>query len=64
MTRDEAIDVLADEIRHRRDGCVLLLAVSISSGANAMDMDQDDIDEAFWRAEVNCAELWRRISSP
>jgi len=57
MTRDEAIDVLAEEIRHRREGCVLLMAVSLSSGANAMDMDQDDIDEAFWRAEVDSAEL-------
>lgn len=51
MTRDEAIGVLADEIRHRRDGCVLLLAVSISSGANAMDMTQDEVDEAFRRAD-------------
>ncbi len=51
MTRDEAIDVLADEIRHRRGGCVLLLAVSILSGANAMDMTQDEVDEAFRRAD-------------
>lgn len=52
MTRDEAIDVLAEEIRHRRKGCVLLMAVSLSSGANAMDMTQDEVDEAFRRAEL------------
>ena len=57
MTRDEAIDVLAEEIRHRREGCVLLMAVSLSSGASAMGLTQDDVDEAFWRAAVNCTEL-------
>ena len=55
MTRDEAIDVLAEEIQHRREGCVLLLAVCIASAVNAMNMTQDDVDEAFRRAS------WSRL---
>lgn len=55
MTRDEAINILADEIRKRRDGCFLLLVVAIDSGVKALnlpqELSQEYVDEAFRRAD-------------
>jgi hypothetical protein len=54
LTRDEEIAVLADEIRKRRDGCPILLAVQVLSAVVATDMSQEDVDEAFGLAdEIN-----------
>ena len=43
----EILQVLADQIEHRRDGCQVLLAIEIGSVANALGLGQADIDEAF-----------------
>jgi hypothetical protein len=51
MTRDEEIDILADEIRKRREGCLLLMSVCVMSSVAATGMTQDDVDEAFRRAD-------------
>ena len=51
MTRDEQIDILVDEIRKRRDGCLLLMSVCIMSAVGATNMTQEDVDEAFRRAD-------------
>jgi len=53
MTRDEAIDILAVEIRKRRDGSVLLLAVQTASAVNAVGLSQENVDEAFRRADLS-----------
>ena len=51
MTREEEIDVLAAEVRKRQDGCIVLLAVQVLSAVVATNMSQDDVNEAFRRAE-------------
>ena len=50
MTRDDEINVLAAEIRKRREGCPVLLAVQVLSVVVATGMSQEDVDEAFRRA--------------
>lgn len=52
MTRDDAIDVVAAEIRKRRDGCPLLLSVMVLSAVAATNMSQEDVNEAFRRADL------------
>jgi uncharacterized protein YoaH (UPF0181 family) len=51
MTRAEEIAILADEIRKRRDGCPLLLAVQVLSAVVATGMSQGEVDEAFALAD-------------
>jgi len=46
MTRADCIAVLADEIRKRRDGCPILLAVCVLSAVVARDMTQAEVNEA------------------
>jgi hypothetical protein len=56
MTRDDEINVLADEIRKRRDGCILLLAVQVVSAVAATKMTSTkrsgvltfSLDEHVW----------------
>jgi hypothetical protein len=57
MTRDDAINVLAAELRKRRNGCPVLLAVQIMSAVVATGMSQEDVDEAFRRADVASPDL-------
>jgi hypothetical protein len=51
LTRDEEIEVLAAEIRKRRDRCPILLSVQVLSAVVATGMTQADVDEAFRRAD-------------
>lgn len=51
MTRDDEINVLAAEIRKRRDVCPILLSVQVLSAVVATNMKQEDVDEAFRRAD-------------
>lgn len=51
MTRADIIAVLAAEIRKRRDGCPILLAVQVLSAVNACGMTQAEVDEAFELAD-------------
>lgn len=51
MTRDDEINILANEIRKRREQCPILLAVQVMSAVVATGMAQDDVDEAFRRAD-------------
>lgn len=51
LTRNEKIDLLAAEIRKRRDKCPILLSVQVLSAVVATGMMQADIDEAFRRAD-------------
>jgi hypothetical protein len=54
LTRDEEIAILATEIRKRRGGCPILLAVQVLSAVVATGMSQADVDEAFKLAdEIN-----------
>lgn len=46
MTRADCIAILADEIRKRRGGCPLLLAVQVLSAVVACDLTQAEVDEA------------------
>jgi hypothetical protein len=55
LTRDEEIDILAAEIRKRRDHCPILLSVQVLSAVVATDMTQADVDEAFWRADKDAS---------
>jgi hypothetical protein len=52
MTRDDEINILADEIVKRRKWCPILLAVQVLSAVVATNMSQDDVDEAFRRADA------------
>lgn len=52
MTKDDEINVLVAEIKKRRNGCPILLSVQVLSAVVATNMTQDDIDEAFRRAEA------------
>jgi hypothetical protein len=56
-SRDDVITMLADEIRKRRDGCTLLLAVQVMSAVVATGMSQDDVDEAFRLADGDTITL-------
>ena len=51
MARADCIAVLADEIRKRRGGCPLLLAVQVLSAVNACNMTQAEVDAAFELAD-------------
>jgi hypothetical protein len=51
LTRDEEIDILAVEIRKRRNRCPILLSVQVLSAVVATGMTQADVDEAFRRAD-------------
>lgn len=51
MTRADIIAVLATEIRKRRDGCPILLAVQVLSAVNASNMTQAEVDAAFELAD-------------
>ncbi len=53
MTRADCIAVLAAEIRKRRDGCPILLAVQVLSAVNACNMTQAEVDAAFELADDN-----------
>ena len=53
MTRADCIAILADEIRKRRDGCPILLAVCVLSAMVACDMTQDEVDEAERMADLD-----------
>ena len=53
MTRADCIAILADEIRKRRNGCPLLLAVCVLSAVVACDMTQDEVDEAERLADLD-----------
>lgn len=53
MTRratDDLLEVLVDQIEHRREGCQVLLAIEIGSVCNALGWTQADVDEAIERA--------------
>ena len=50
-TRADVIAVLAAEIRKRRDGCPILLAVQVLSAVNADNMTQAEVDAAFELAD-------------
>ncbi len=45
-SRADCIAMLADEIRKRRNGCPLMLAVQVISAVVACDMTQSEVDEA------------------
>jgi len=51
VTRDDEINILAAEIRKRRKQCPILLSVQVMSAVMATGMTQDDVDEAFRRAD-------------
>lgn len=55
LTRDEEIEVLAAEIRKRRDRCPILLSVQVLSAVVATGMSQADVDEAFRRADEDAS---------
>ena len=50
-SRADCIAVLAAEIRKRRDGCPILLAVQVLSAVNACNMTQAEVDAAFELAD-------------
>jgi hypothetical protein len=52
VSRDATIDVLAAEIRKRREQCPVLLALQVMSAVVAAGLSQDDVDEAFRRADA------------
>jgi hypothetical protein len=55
-SRDDVITMLAAEVRKRRDGCPILLAVQVMSAVVATGMTQDDVDEAFRLADLSTRE--------
>ena len=51
MTRADIIAVLAAEIRKRRNGCPILLAVQVLSAVNACVITRAEVDAAFELAD-------------